>query len=45
MGPEWAHCLQDSEEDGVASHPFPIMSAGLLRNTTLTVYLLMIGEL
>jgi hypothetical protein len=45
MGPEWANCLQDSEEEGVGSHPFPIKLAGLLLNTTLTVFSLMIGEL
>ena len=45
MGTEWADCLQDSEEDGIASHPFPIMLEGLFLNTTLSVFSLMTGEL
>ena len=45
MGPEWADCLRDSEEGGFASRPFPIMLAGPLHNTALTVYSLMTDEL
>jgi hypothetical protein len=45
MGPEWADCVQDSEDDGIASHPVPIILAGLLLSKTLTEVSLMIGEL
>jgi hypothetical protein len=45
MDLEWADSVQDSEEDSIASHPVPIVLAGLLLSIALTEVWLMIGEL